>query len=68
MTNVYLALLNGFSAGGMLDTAMTIFLETQYGLNSLGAGLVFLGIVVPTFFVRLLFFIDDARLYLLIPP
>lgn len=33
------------------DTGMTLNLENFYGLNSLGAGLVFLGLVIPTFFV-----------------
>ena len=31
---------------------MVLWLQQQYGLDSLGAGLVFIGAVVPTFFVR----------------
>ncbi|GAA6036084.1 hypothetical protein JCM8097_006605 [Rhodosporidiobolus ruineniae] len=51
MTSIYLTFINGFIVGSALDTAMTIYLETKYGLSSLGAGLVFLGVVIPTFFV-----------------
>ncbi|GAA5882701.1 hypothetical protein JCM16303_006552 [Sporobolomyces ruberrimus] len=50
LTCFTLTLLNGFILGGLLDTAMTIHLSEVYGLNSLGAGLVFLGAVIPTFF------------------
>ncbi|GAA5937151.1 MFS transporter [Sporobolomyces koalae] len=49
LTSFMLTLLNGFILGGLLDTAMTIHLSKLYGLNSLGAGLVFLGAVIPTF-------------------
>lgn len=52
LTSFAVTLLNGTIAGGLQDTALTLWVEQQYGLNSLGAGLVFLGIVVPTFFVR----------------
>ncbi|GAA5976189.1 hypothetical protein JCM11641_001076 [Rhodosporidiobolus odoratus] len=48
--NLYISLMNGFIVGGLLDTGMTIYLENEYGLSSLGAGVVFLGVVVPTFF------------------
>ncbi|BGP15368.1 hypothetical protein JCM10213v2_003336 [Rhodosporidiobolus nylandii] len=50
LTNLFLSFMNGFIVGGLLDTGMTIYLESEYGLSSLGAGLVFLGVVVPTFF------------------
>jgi len=56
LTSFILTFLNGFILGGLLDTAMTIHLSEIYGLSSLGAGLVFLGAVVPTFIVRLSFF------------
>jgi hypothetical protein len=46
-------LLNGVALGGILDTGMTLWLNQQYGLDALGAGLVFLGAVVPSIFVRL---------------
>lgn len=49
LTSFILTFLNGFILGGLLDTAMTIHLSEIYGLSSLGAGLVFLGAVVPTF-------------------
>lgn len=51
LTSFLLTLLNGIIAGGLQDTGLTIYLEEEYGLSSFGAGLVFLGIVVPTFFV-----------------
>lgn len=51
MTTILLTLLNGFIVGALQDTGQTIYLEEQYGLTSFGAGLVFLGFVVPTFFV-----------------
>ncbi|BGO98782.1 hypothetical protein JCM10021v2_002443 [Rhodotorula toruloides] len=50
LTSFLLTLLNGIIAGGLQDTGLTIYLEEEYGLSSFGAGLVFLGIVVPTFF------------------
>ncbi|BGP54868.1 hypothetical protein JCM8202_003377 [Rhodotorula sphaerocarpa] len=50
MTTILLTLLNGFIVGALQDTGQTIYLEEQYGLTSFGAGLVFLGFVVPTFF------------------
>jgi Na+/melibiose symporter-like transporter len=43
--------LNGITLGGLLDSAMTLYLEDTYGMNSLGAGLTFMGLVVPTLFV-----------------
>lgn len=43
--------LNGITLGGLLDSAMVLYVEDQYHLNSLGAGLTFLGLVVPTLFV-----------------
>ncbi|GAA5855560.1 hypothetical protein JCM9279_005121 [Rhodotorula babjevae] len=42
--------LNGVVAGGLCDTGLTLWVKQQYGLDSMGAGLVFLGIVVPSFF------------------
>ncbi|BGP24065.1 hypothetical protein JCM10295v2_002966 [Rhodotorula toruloides] len=50
LTSFLLTLLNGIIAGGLQDTGLTIYLEETYGLSSFGAGLVFLGVVVPTFF------------------
>ncbi|GAA5856359.1 hypothetical protein JCM9279_005738 [Rhodotorula babjevae] len=50
LTSFGVTLLNGTIAGGLQDTALTLWVEQEYGLNSLGAGLVFLGVVVPTFF------------------
>ncbi|GAA6063016.1 hypothetical protein JCM10212_001795 [Sporobolomyces blumeae] len=50
LTSFAITLLNGLIVGALLDTAMTIHLNKVYGLNSLGAGLVFLGTVIPTFF------------------
>jgi len=52
LTCFTLTLLNGFIFGGLADSAMTIYLNDAYGLNSQGAGLVYLGIVAPVFFVR----------------
>ncbi|GAA5925976.1 hypothetical protein JCM3775_005166 [Rhodotorula graminis] len=43
--------LNGVVAGGLCDTGLTLWVKQQYGLDSMGAGLVFLGIVVPSFFI-----------------
>lgn len=37
----------------LTDTGMTLWLQQQYGLDALGAGLVFIGAVVPSFVVRL---------------
>lgn len=51
LTSFLLTLMNGIIAGGLQDTGLTIYLENEYGLSSFGAGLVFLGVVVPTFFV-----------------
>ncbi|GAA5986337.1 hypothetical protein JCM10908_003709 [Rhodotorula pacifica] len=50
MTTMALTLLNGFIVGALQDTGMTLYLEEEYHLTSFGAGLVFLGFVVPTFF------------------
>lgn len=50
MTTMALTFLNGFIVGALQDTGMTLYLEQEYGLTSFGAGLVFLGFVVPTFF------------------
>ncbi|SCZ90569.1 BZ3500_MvSof-1268-A1-R1_Chr9g10882 [Microbotryum saponariae] len=44
-----LTLLNGITLGGLLDTGMTLHLNDIYGLDSLGAGLVFIGLIVPSF-------------------
>lgn len=44
-----LAMLNGIILGGALDVGMVLWLEHQYKLSSLGAGLVFIGAIVPTF-------------------
>ncbi|ORY87390.1 major facilitator superfamily domain-containing protein [Leucosporidium creatinivorum] len=51
VTLFLLTALNGITLGGLLDSAMTLYLENQYGMNSLGAGLTFMGLVVPTLFV-----------------
>lgn len=45
-----LTLLNGIVLGGTLDVGMVLWLEHQYRLSSLGAGLVFIGAIVPSFF------------------
>ncbi|KAM0748071.1 MFS general substrate transporter [Meredithblackwellia eburnea MCA 4105] len=50
VTNFLLTVLNGIILGGVLDTGMTLWLQHQYGLSSLGAGLVFIAAVVPSFF------------------
>ncbi|GAA5989368.1 hypothetical protein JCM5350_005690 [Sporobolomyces pararoseus] len=50
LTSFLLTLLNGFTVGGLADSAMTIYLNDRYGLNSQGAGLVYLAIVIPVFF------------------
>ncbi|KAK4704865.1 hypothetical protein P7C70_g1339, partial [Phenoliferia sp. Uapishka_3] len=50
VTNFLLTALNGLVLGGMLDTGMTLWLQHQYSLSSLGAGLVFIAVVVPSFF------------------
>ncbi|GAA5956568.1 hypothetical protein JCM3765_003486 [Sporobolomyces pararoseus] len=50
LTSFALTLLNGFTVGGLADSAMTIYLNDHYGLNSQGAGLVYLAIVIPVFF------------------
>lgn len=50
LTCFAITLLNGFIVGGLADSALTIYLNEQYGLNSEGAGLVYLAIVVPVFF------------------
>jgi len=61
LTSFGVTLLNGTIAGGLQDTALTLWVEQEYGLNSLGAGLVFLGVVVPTFFVsRSLFLVGGT--------
>ncbi|CAH7690418.1 major facilitator superfamily domain-containing protein [Phakopsora pachyrhizi] len=39
----------GFAFGGLLDAGMTITVNHRYGLNSRGAGLVFIAAVVPSF-------------------
>ncbi|GAA5865619.1 hypothetical protein JCM3774_002073 [Rhodotorula dairenensis] len=51
LTTIALMLLNGFVVGALQDTGMTLYLEEEYGLSAFGAGLVFLGFVVPTLFV-----------------
>lgn len=53
MTTCVLTLLNGFIVGALQDTGLTLYLETQYHQTSFGAGLIFLGFVIPTFFVSL---------------
>jgi len=44
----YLSTIQGFIFGGLLDGAMTIYLNEKYGFNSLQAGLVFIAAVGPT--------------------
>ncbi|KAI5474614.1 hypothetical protein MNV49_002746 [Pseudohyphozyma bogoriensis] len=46
-----LALFYGGVIGGTLDTGLTLWLENEYHLSSQGAGLVFLGAIVPIMFV-----------------
>lgn len=55
--------LNGVVAGGLCDTGLTLWVKQQYGLDSMGAGLVFLGIVVPSFFVRLFLSLFSSPLH-----
>ena len=43
---------NGVALGGLLDSSMTLYLNDRYGINSLGAGLVFIAAVSYTQFVR----------------
>lgn len=50
LTVFALCLLNGLTFGGLLDTGLTLYLQEFYGLGSLGAGLVFLSLIIPTFF------------------
>lgn len=38
--------------GPVLDLQMVLWVQSEYNLDSLGAGLVFIGAVVPGFFVR----------------
>jgi hypothetical protein len=52
VTLFLLTLLNGIVLGGLLDTGMVLWLQYEYGLDSLGSGLVFIGAVAPSFFVR----------------
>lgn len=44
--------IEGLALGGLIESGMTLRLEEHYGLNALGAGLVFIGLVVPTIIVR----------------
>lgn len=53
MTTILLTLVNGFVAGGMQDTGLTLYLQHRYHMTSSGAGLVFLGLVIPVFFVSI---------------
>lgn len=39
----------GLFFGGLLDSSMTLYLNSRYGLDSEGAGLVFIAAVVPAF-------------------
>lgn len=41
--------MNGFVVGGIYDTGMVLWLHHRFDLDSLGAGLVFLGAVLPSF-------------------
>lgn len=45
LTVSYMAFSKGFMFGGLLDGAMTLFLNAKYGLNSGGAGLVYIAAV-----------------------
>ncbi|BGP39393.1 hypothetical protein JCM10449v2_003331 [Rhodotorula kratochvilovae] len=49
LTAFALSGLQGFIFGGLLDSSMTLKLEEAWGLDSMGAGLVFLGVVCPAF-------------------
>ncbi|KAK4048805.1 hypothetical protein OIV83_004571 [Microbotryomycetes sp. JL201] len=40
--------IEGIAIGGLIESGMTLKLEEHYGLSSLGAGLAFIGLVVPT--------------------
>lgn len=50
LTLFLLTALNGVTLGGLLDSGMTLNLEYVYGLNSLGAGLCFFALIIPTIF------------------
>ncbi|KAM0755934.1 MFS general substrate transporter [Meredithblackwellia eburnea MCA 4105] len=50
VTSFLLSFMCGYVIGGLLETCMTLWLEQEYHLTSLGAGLVFIAIVVPPFF------------------
>lgn len=50
LTLFLLTALNGVTLGGLLDSGMTLNLEEVYGLNSLGAGLCFFALIIPTIF------------------
>lgn len=52
LTGFSVTMLNGIVIGGLMDSGLTLWVKQEYGLNSSGAGLVFLGVVIPTFFVR----------------
>lgn len=40
--------IEGIAIGGLVEGGMTLRLEEHYGLTALGAGLVFIGLVLPT--------------------
>lgn len=52
LTGFSVTMLNSIVIGGLMDSGLTLWVKQEYGLNSSGAGLVFLGVVIPTFFVR----------------
>lgn len=71
ITLLVITLLNGIIVGAVFDTQLTIYLNARYGLDSLGAGLVFIASVFPAFFVSpfippldSIFFQEDSMLTL----
>lgn len=48
LTGFLISFVNGYIGGGIGQTALVLRLAQRYGLNSLGAGLVYLAIAVPS--------------------
>lgn len=44
--------IEGLAFGGLVESGLTLRLDDHYGLSALQAGLVFIGLVVPTIIVR----------------
>ncbi|KAK4704320.1 hypothetical protein P7C70_g1898, partial [Phenoliferia sp. Uapishka_3] len=48
LTNFGLTLLNAFILAGAIDTGLTLYVESVYGLDSFGAGLAFIAAAIPS--------------------